>query len=157
MAMHADRPGDDPLHPAGDPLRPGSDARVHDPAPDRSAASLLGDLARQIPDLFRKESQLLRTELSEKTNQAFAAVGMIVGGIVLALTALNVLSAALVAALAEAGIEPGWAALIVGGALALIALALVSKGRNDLKASSLAPERTMHSVRKDAEVAKQRV
>jgi hypothetical protein len=150
MAMHADRPGEDPL-------RPASDTRSHDPAPERSAASLLGDLARQIPDLFRKETQLLRTELSEKTNQAFAAIGMIVGGVVLALTSLIVLSFALVAALENAGIAPGWAALIVGGALALIALALASKGRNDLKASSLAPERTMHSVRKDADVAKQRV
>lgn len=50
---------------------------------------------------------------------AGTAIGMIVAAAVVALTALNVLTAALVAALAELGIPGGWSALIVGVALAV--------------------------------------
>lgn len=125
--------------------------------PVRSATSLLGDLAHQIPELFRKELKLFRAEIGEKTSQVFAAVGMLAGAIVIALVALNVLAAALVSAIAELGIEPGWAALIVGGGLAIIAFALTAKGVNDLKASNLAPDRTVDAVKSDARMAKEKV
>jgi len=123
----------------------------------KSAPSLFGDLARQLPDLFRKELQLLRAEIGEKADQAARALGMIVAAIVIALTALNVLAAALVAAIENAGVAPGWSALIVGVVLAGIALALAGKGSNDLKASSLKPQRTVNAVAKDAQMAKETV
>ncbi|WP_205877360.1 hypothetical protein [Leisingera sp. NJS204] len=41
------------------------------------------------------------------------AQGVIAGAAIIALAALNVLAAALVAALIEAGIDTGWAALII--------------------------------------------
>ena len=44
------------------------------------------------------------------------ALGSIAAGLVVALTALNVLAAALVVAIERAGIPGGWSALIVGGA-----------------------------------------
>lgn len=122
----------------------------------KSAPSLLGDLAQQIPDLFRKELQLLRAEVGEKANQAGRAVGMIIGAIVIALVALNVLAAALVAAIENAGLAPGWAALIVGVILAAIAFVLAGKGANDLQASNLKPQRTVDAVAKDAQMAKEK-
>lgn len=145
----------DPLR-RDDPLRADARAPAADPAESRSALTLVTDLLRQIPDLFRKEIELFRTELSEKTSQAMTAVGLIAAGLVLALTGLIVLAFALVAAIEEAGLEAGWAALIVGGALAIIAFALVSKGKSDLKASNLAPKRTTHSLQKDADLARGR-
>ena len=72
-----------------------------------------------------------------------------------ALTALNVLTAALVAALTEAGVPAGWSALIVGIALAIVAYFMVSKGTNDLKLSSLAPTRTAKNVKRDAQAVKE--
>lgn len=124
---------------------------------ERSAPALIGDLLRHVTELLSKEIQLLRAEISEKTNQAVIACGMIVAAIVFALTALNVLSAALVAAIANLGISGGWAALIVGGGLAAFSLALAAKGVEDLKASNLALERTASSVADDVRMAKEKV
>lgn len=120
---------------------------------NQSTMSLLSQLGRSIPDLFRKEVQLLRAEIDESTSRAMTAVGLIVGALLVAVVALNVLAAALVTAVAETGIPAGWAALIVGGALALVALIVASKGASDLKAARLKPARTVESVQKDAAVA----
>ena len=131
------------------------DRSRHPEHPNESTASLVGRLVESIPDLFRKEGQLLRAEMDEKASQAVTAVGVIVGGAVLALTALNVLAAALVTALTEAGIPAAWSAVIVGGVLAAIALALIGKGTSDLRASRLAPNRTARSLGRDATVARE--
>ena len=106
---------------------------------ERSAPSLVGDLIGHVSELFRKEIQLLRAELSEKSTQAVVALGSIAAGLVVGLTALNVLAAALVVALERAGIPAGWSALIVGGVLAIIAFVLVRGGIAALKATNLAP------------------
>lgn len=123
----------------------------------RSTTTLLTDLVNQITELFRKEIQLFRAEIGEKINDVGAALGMIVAGLVLALTAANALVVALIAALAEMGIGSGWAALIVGVAIALIGYGLVNSGMKSLKASNLAPERSARSLHKDMTVAKESV
>jgi drug/metabolite transporter (DMT)-like permease len=122
---------------------------------DRSLKALLGDLSGSISTLFRKEIQLARAEASEKITQSMVAVGAIAGGAILALAALIVLLQALVIAIAEAGVPPALAALIVGVIVAAISYFMIHKGTNDLKASSLAPARTMESLRRDAQLAKE--
>ena len=79
------------------------------------------------------------------------------GGVVLALAALMVLLQALVIGISEAGVPPGWASLIVGVVVAIIAYVLIHKGTSDLKASNLAPDRTMGSLKRDAQVVKEQV
>ena len=123
----------------------------------RSTATLLTDVVDQVSELFRKELQLFRAEIGEKSNQAFAAMGMIVGGIVLSLVALNALMAALIALIDWLGLEEGWAALVAGLVVAIVGFALVSSGRNKLKASQLAPNRTADSLRRDADTARESV
>ncbi len=125
-------------------------------AQDRSAPALIGDLIGHVTELFRKEMLLLRAELNEKGNQVLTALGMIAGALVLAITALNVLAAALVAALAEF-MNGGWAALIVGVLLALIAWLMASGGMKSLKTANLMPRRTADSLSRDATMAKERV
>ena len=122
---------------------------------NRSITELLGDLSGNVSTLMRKEIQLARAETSEKINQATVAVGSILGGAVLALAALIVLLQALVIALTNAGIPAGWSALIVGVIVAGIAYALIHKGTSDLKAGNLAPERTIDSLKQDAETLKE--
>jgi hypothetical protein len=122
---------------------------------DRSLKDLLSDLSGSISTLFRKEIQLVRAETSEKITQSMVAVGAIAGGAILALAALIVLLQALVIALAELGVPPALSALIVGLAVAAIAYFMIHKGTNDLKASSLAPDRTMDSLRRDAQLVKE--
>ena len=60
-------------------------------------------------------------------------------------------------AIAEAGVPPALAALIVGAIVAIVAYALVHKGLRDLKATNLAPNRTMDSLKRDAHVAQEQM
>ena len=122
---------------------------------DRSLKELFTDLTNSVSTLFRKEIELARAETSEKISQAGVAAGSIAAGAILALAALIVLLQALVIALTELGLAPGWASLIVGGVVAIIAFALIYKGINDLKASNLAPTRTVESLRRDATMVKE--
>jgi Putative Actinobacterial Holin-X, holin superfamily III len=124
---------------------------------ERSLRQLLGDLTESIATLFRKEIQLARAETSEKISQVGVAIGSIAGGAILALAALIILLQALVIGITEAGVPAGWAALIVGVVVALIAYILIHKGTNDLKAGNLAPDRTMSSLKRDADVVKEQV
>lgn len=116
---------------------------------------LFAQLLRHVSTLLRREVDLARAELNENVHRAGAAIGMIVAGLVIALSALNVLSAALVAAVANLGIGAGWAAVIVGGVMALIAFILAGKGVKDLKLSSLAPTRSAENLRRDAEALRE--
>jgi drug/metabolite transporter (DMT)-like permease len=122
---------------------------------DRSLKELFGDLTQSVTTLFRKEIELARTEISEKVSQAGVAAGAVAAGGILALAALIVLLQALVIALTELGLAPALSALIVGGVVAIIAFALIYKGMNDLKASNLAPTRTVEALRRDADMVKE--
>jgi Putative Actinobacterial Holin-X, holin superfamily III len=124
---------------------------------DRSLKDLFGDLTHSVSTLFRKEIELARAETSEKVSQAAFAAGSIAAGAMLALAALIVLLHALVIALTELGLAPALAALIVGGVVAIVAIALIYKGMKDLKARSLAPTRTVESLRQDAHMVKEQV
>jgi hypothetical protein len=126
-----------------------------DPEPLKSTTGLVGDALAHVSSLVRKEVDLARAEISQNLNRAGVALGMIAGGAVIALTALNVLAAALVSGLTEAGIDAGWAALIVGVVFAAAAYALIAKGLGDLKLSSLAPTRTATNVQRDAQAVKE--
>lgn len=121
---------------------------------NKSAGGVLQDAMANVGALVRNEVDLARAEISENLSKAGVAVGLIAGGAIVVLVALNVLAAALVSALTEAGLEAGWAALIVGVVLGVIAYLLIQKGLNDLKLSSLAPTRTARNVRRDAEAVK---
>ena len=122
---------------------------------DRSFKDLIGDLSNSITTLFRKEIQLVRAETSEKVTQVGIALGSIAGGAILAMAALIVLLQALVIGITEMGVTAGWASLIVGVIVAVIAYVLIHKGTSDLKASNLAPSRTVDSLKRDAQVAKE--
>ena len=141
--------------------------RVHGTADTRSVPQLLSDLARELTTLFRKEGQLIRAELSEKTSQLGVGIGEVAAGAICLLVALNVLAGALVVAIArigadqadpaiqDSGIGLGWASLIVGVILAVIGAVLVKKGTANM--SNLTPERTVNQVSQDATMVKEQV
>ncbi|ARU00286.1 phage holin family protein [Yoonia vestfoldensis] len=122
---------------------------------EKTAGAILNEAMTRVSNLVRGEIDLARAELNENVRGAGTAIGMIVAAAVVALTALNVLTAALVAALAELGIPGGWSALIVGVALALIAYLMLQKGKSDLQLASLAPTRTAANVKRDAQTVKE--
>jgi hypothetical protein len=123
----------------------------------RSVGELLRDLANDVTALIRQEMTLARTEAQDKLQQTIVAVMAIVAGALIAFAALIILLDALVYGLTEAGIERWLAALIVGGAVAIIGFLLVRKGQNDLSAARLTPERTAENVRKDIKLVKEQV
>jgi hypothetical protein len=136
-----------------DPLDPRVDPRVGD---GRSVPELLTDLARSVPELVRQEGQLLRAELSDKFTQIQSGAGSVAAGALLLFAALLVLLQALVIALTEF-VGPGWAALIVGVVVAAVGAVLPKKGADQLKATSLMPERTTNQLQQDKELVKEQV
>jgi hypothetical protein len=123
----------------------------------RSTPALVGDLVNQVTELVRKEIQLLRAEMGEKSTQVVVALGSIAAGLVIAIVALNVLAAALVAALTNAGIPAVWSAVIVGVGLAVLAAILANRGIANLKAQSLAPERTARAAVRDTAMVREKM
>ena len=120
----------------------------------RSVPELLADLVRSVPELVRQEIQLLRSEMSDKLTQVEIGLGSIVAGGILLFAALLVLLQAIVIALTEL-VGPGWASLIVGVAVAAVGAVLLKKGIDQMKLSSLMPERTTNQLRQDVDLAKE--
>lgn len=140
--------------------KPAADTRTTDDTPRqqiRETGSLVGDALTQVTSLVRGEMDLFRAEIDQNVKEAGAGLGMIVGGVVIMLVALNVLASALVVALTELGIDAGWSALIVGISLAVIAAILAKSGTGKLKTTSLAPTRTAKNVRRDSEAVKKAI
>jgi hypothetical protein len=116
---------------------------------------LAGDWKTDLANLFRKEVQLAKTEMSEKVS-CFGrnAVYMAIGG-VLALMAVLILlfslGAIIAMALRSAGLSIGMSyfvsyiglALILGG----VGYGLISKGLHAFTSTSVAPEKTLETIR----------
>jgi hypothetical protein len=123
---------------------------------NRSIVDIFTEVVNQLTSLLRKESQLARTELSEKVGQAGVGIGLVVGGAVFLIPALVILLQAAVAALVKVIDEP-WASLIVGGAAFLLGVLIAMIGASRLSAKNLAPNRTIQQIQRDVTVAKQQV
>ena len=123
--------------------------------PNKSTGGLLSDALAHVSSLVRSEVDLARAEMGESISNAGTAIISIVAGAIIALTALNVASVALVAALTEAGIPAGWSALVVAVVFAIVAYVMLKKGMNELKLVSLAPTRTAKNLKRDAKAIKE--
>lgn len=126
-------------------------------ADPRPTGSLLSDAVNQLTRLLRGEVALAKAEVAQNLRSAGLGIGLLVGAVVLILVALNVLAAALVAALAETGLGAGWSALIVGVVILVVAAILAMRGLNALKPENLAPSRTVRNVQADAQTIKENV
>jgi Putative Actinobacterial Holin-X, holin superfamily III len=125
---------------------------------NRSIPEIFTDVVNQLTALLMKESQLARTEMSEKITQVAIGLGLVLGGAVLLTPALVILLQAGVSALVTSNIvkEP-WAPLIVGVAVLLIGIILLLIGISRLKADALVPNKTIHQIQRDLKVASQQV
>lgn len=125
-------------------------------ADNRSLPQLLGDLSGDLTGLLRKESELVRAEISEKIAQLVKASGEMAAGAICLMVALLVLVQAVVIALAKI-MGAGWASLVVGLALAVLGFILVRAGAKSAAPRELTPERSLRQVEKDAQLAKEQV
>jgi Putative Actinobacterial Holin-X, holin superfamily III len=123
---------------------------------DRSIPQLVNDLSEQTARLARTEARLAAREMMAKARHGGTALGALGVAGILSLYAGATLLACLVLALAT--VMAGWtAALLVGGALLLVAGAAALLGRAQLrKAMPLVPDDTMSRIREDIEVVKER-
>lgn len=128
---------------------------INEPVRPGDPASLASEAFRLSGDLIRKEVALAKAEITQNLHRAGVAVGFIVAAAVIGIVTINVLVAALVAALAETDLGPIWSAVIVGVVLAVLAYILVRKGLSDLSASALMPTRTVSNVQRDAQALKE--
>jgi hypothetical protein len=124
---------------------------------ERSLGDLFGDLSRQMSTLVRKEIDLARTELTSRARAATQDAALVGAGGLLAYAGLLVLLAAGVLLLIDAGFEPWLAALLVSVVVMAIGAALMWRGREGLRTTNLAPERTIETLKEDAEWAKEQI
>lgn len=115
----------------------------------RGLFALIADVPRLIVELLQAEIEALKAEISSKLKSAGIGAGLLVGAGVLAFFAALVFTAAGVLALAL--VMPAWAAaLIVGGALLLLAALIGVIGYLQLKRGvPPTPTQTIDSVKED--------
>jgi len=122
---------------------------------DRSLGELFAELARETSTLVRQEVALARAELSQKAGQVGRDLGFLAIGGAIAYAGLLAIIAAIIIALATLGL-PWWlSALLVGLVVAGIGYFLVQKGLTALKRESLAPQKTLDTLKEDVEWIKE--
>jgi uncharacterized membrane protein YqjE len=123
---------------------------------NQTIQGLVGEALRESTDLAQKEFTLFKTEVSQNIRTLFMGLALMVVAAVFAIAAVMLLTESLVEWLATVVDSEALAALIVGGVLALVAIGLGLWGRSAMTSSSLTPQRTMRSLKRDAEVLSER-
>ena len=119
--------------------------------------NLLGEALRDSSELARKEFALFRTELTDNLRTMVMGLALMILAAVFAIASLMLFTQALVEWLATKVGSEALAALIVGGALLLLAIGLGLWGRSAVSSFSLTPQRTVRSIKRDGEVLSERV
>jgi uncharacterized membrane protein YqjE len=124
---------------------------------DRPTGELVKDLSTQVSTLVRQELELAKVELTAKGKQAGIGAGMFGGAGLFALYGVGALVATAILALSTA-LAPWLSALIVAVVLFAVAgvMALMGKSRTQ-RATPLAPEQTVATVKEDVRYTKEHV
>jgi hypothetical protein len=122
----------------------------------RSAGDLLRQLVADVSMLFRKELALVASEVGQSVDEAKHGVqSMVTGGAVLYAGILFLLGAI---TLFIANFLALWlSTLIVGAVVTVIGAIMVGAGKKRVSTSTLTPERTIASLRKDADAVGRQV
>ncbi len=124
---------------------------------DRSLGELFAELAQETSTLVRQEVELARVELGQKAAGVGRAVASLVLGGAVAYAGFLAIMAAVIVALANAGL-PWWlSALLVGVVVAGVGYALVARARAALERVELVPRRTVETLKEDREWAKEQI
>ncbi|HVF06846.1 MAG TPA: phage holin family protein [Frankiaceae bacterium] len=118
-----------------------------------SLGELVGQATKELSTLVRKEIELAKTELSVEVGKAGKGAGMFGGAGVTAIYGLTFLSLAAMFGLGEV-MPLGFAALIVAGVYLVLAAILAIRGKKAFKDFSPKPERTIRTLKEDAQWAR---
>jgi len=124
---------------------------------DRSLGELFGDLARDMGVLVRQEVELATTEMTHKAARMARNVAVLTVGGLVAYAGVLAILAAIIVALAIAGL--GWwqAAGLVGVVVTIIGVLLVQRAINALKRLDLTPTQTVQTLKEDTRWAKEQM
>jgi hypothetical protein len=133
-------------------------------ADEPSIGSLFKELTDETRTLLRKEVELAKAEMSEKAaffgrNAAYLGIGAMVaysGALVLLAAACIGLGVAL-ARVMDPRLAAWLSPLIIGLVLVIVGYALVQKAISTMRHHSLAPEKTMNSLRENSQWLKNKV
>ncbi|MEV6808033.1 phage holin family protein [Streptomyces sp. NPDC051132] len=120
---------------------------------DASVGRLLSAVTSDLQTLFRQEIELAKAEIKEEGTRAGKAAGMYGGAGFAGYLVLLFLSLAAVFGLANV-MDGGWAALIVAAVWAVVAAVLYQKGRSRMHTVSPKPERTVETMKENAQWAR---
>ncbi|MBN2622019.1 MAG: phage holin family protein [Acidimicrobiales bacterium] len=137
-------------------LRDDVSPQHRDEVSEASLGELIKRLTTEMSDLVRGEMELARTELKEEATKAGKAGGMFAGAGYAAALAGLLLAFAAAWGLAEV-IPEGFAFLVVGVVVGLVAAVLALAGRSKMRQVNPVPERTIETLKEDAQWARAQV
>lgn len=118
-----------------------------------SLGDLVSELTGDLSKLMRQELELAKAEIRQEAVKAGKATGMLAAAGFAGYLTTVLLSLALVFALG-AVMPLGWAALIVAALWGIAGAVLYTTGRAKLRTVNPKPERTVETLKEDAEWAK---
>jgi uncharacterized membrane protein YqjE len=121
---------------------------------DRSIPDVLQDIIRNVQEIVRSEVRLAKTEIREELDKARSSTLLLGAGAATAMFAVLFLLLTVVYALAL--VMPEWAAaMLVGAALAAVAIVLFAVGLKRFKQIHPTPARTVETIKENVEWARQ--
>ena len=127
------------------------------PREDRSLGQLFGDLSRQLGKLVQQEILLARTEMTSRVTSVGRDAAMLGAGAALAYAALLIGLVTIALILAELGLAPWLAFLVVTVVVGAAAALLIVRGREQLQQTDVVPRETIRTLKDDATWAKEHV
>jgi hypothetical protein len=126
------------------------------PYEDESVPGLFRKLANDVSTLFTQEIALAKSEMTSAVSDVRTGItSMVSGGAVLYAGILFLLVG--ITLLLSQWMELMWAAFVVGGVVTIVGLIMLASGKKKMSADSMTPDRTVDSLRKDADLARRKV
>lgn len=120
---------------------------------NRPISSILQDVVGDVTGIVRSEIKLAKAEITADAKRFARALPLAVAGAILGLFALGLLLTTILLAIAIA--LPAWlSALIVFAGTAIIAWALFAAGKARLRRINVVPEKTVNTIKENAEWVK---
>ena len=118
-----------------------------------SLGTLMGEISRDLSTLMRQELELAKVEIKEEATKAGKGAGMLGGSGFAGYMVIILLSFAAAFGIGSQ-IGLGWGTLIVAAIWAVIGAVLFALGRARLRRVSPKPERTIETLKEDAQWAR---
>ena len=118
-----------------------------------SVGQLMSEITADLSSLMRQEVELAKAEIKQEATKAGKGAGMLGGAAYAGHMVLLVGTFALVFAIGSQ-IGLGWAALIMTVVWAVVAAVLAVRGRDQMRRVNPKPQRTVDSLKEDAQWAR---